>query len=458
MCYNTYIVKTNEVNNLDRKKMIEIKCKGADTLPIDRILEFQGGLKELSKENEKKLRNSILKFGFIAPFFVWDDHGEWRLLDGHQRLKTLLKMREEGYDIPMLPVDYIEADSEEDAKRKLLHITSQYGEFTADGFENFTFGLDGFEDIRLTNDEFVFKTKEEEGVVEDDYEIPDEIETDIKIGDIFQIGEHRLMCGDATSMEDVERLMDGNFADMIFTDPPYGVSYKGTNNPDGREWEIIEGDKLRGDALYQLLYGSFQRLYAFSKESPAVYVWHASSTQMIFETALNDAGFEVKQQLIWNKGMVLGHSDYHWAHEPMFYCKKKGSSTQWYGPRSWKTILGERRKSFSNLNKEQLIRIIQNILDESTTWEIDREIIKNYKHPTQKPVPLAGRAITNSSKQDDIVLDLFLGSGSTMVAAHQLDRKCYGMEIDPKYCQVIIDRMKNLDGNIVVKKNGEVYE
>ena len=139
---------------MDRKKTIEIKCKGADTLPIDRILEFQGELKELSKENEKKLRNSILKFGFIAPLFVWDDKGEWKLLDGHQRLKTLLKMREEGYDIPLLPVDYIEADSEEDAKRKLLHISSQYGEFTTDGFENFTFGLDGFEDIRLVNDEF----------------------------------------------------------------------------------------------------------------------------------------------------------------------------------------------------------------------------------------------------------------------------------------------------------------
>jgi len=139
---------------LGGKKVIEVKCKGADILPIDRILEFQGGLKELSKENEKKLRNSILKFGFMAPLFLWDDHGEWRLLDGHQRLKTLLKMREEGYDIPLLPVDYIDADSEEDAKRKLLHITSQYGEFTVDGFENFTFGLDGFEDIRLVNDEF----------------------------------------------------------------------------------------------------------------------------------------------------------------------------------------------------------------------------------------------------------------------------------------------------------------
>ena len=139
---------------MDEKKVIEVKCKGADTLPIDRILEFQGELKTLSKDNEKKLRNSILKFGFIAPFFVWDDKGEWRLLDGHQRLKTLLKMREEGYDIPLLPVDYIEADSEEDAKRKLLHISSQYGEFSPEGFENFTLELDGFEDIRLTDGEF----------------------------------------------------------------------------------------------------------------------------------------------------------------------------------------------------------------------------------------------------------------------------------------------------------------
>ena len=139
---------------MDGKKMIEVKCKGADTLPIDRILEFQCGLKTLSKDNEKKLRNSILKFGFIAPFFVWDDKGEWRLLDGHQRLKTLLKMREEGYDIPLLPVDYIEADSEEDAKRKLLHITSQYGEFSTEGFENFTLDLDGFENIRLADGEF----------------------------------------------------------------------------------------------------------------------------------------------------------------------------------------------------------------------------------------------------------------------------------------------------------------
>lgn len=122
---------------MDEGKRIEVRCKGADVLPLDRIMEFQGELKRLGKKNEEKLRHSILKYGFIAPFFIWDDKGEWRLLDGHQRLKVLLKMRKEGYDIPLMPVDIIQADNEEDAKRKLLHITSQYGEFTSEGLDEF---------------------------------------------------------------------------------------------------------------------------------------------------------------------------------------------------------------------------------------------------------------------------------------------------------------------------------
>ena len=134
---------------------ITVNCKSADTLPIDRILEFQGELKKLSKQNRDKLMNSILKHGFIAPLFVWDDAGDYRLLDGHQRLATLIYMRQKGYDIPMLPVDYIQADSEEDAKRKLLQITSQYGEFSIEGIQEFTAGIDfDFDSIRLTDGEF----------------------------------------------------------------------------------------------------------------------------------------------------------------------------------------------------------------------------------------------------------------------------------------------------------------
>jgi len=425
MCYNTYIVKTNEVNNLDRKKMIEIKCKGADTLPIDRILEFQGGLKELSKENEKKLRNSILKFGFIAPLFLWDDHGEWRLLDGHQRLKTLLKMREEGYDIPLLPVDYIEADSEEDAKRKLLHITSQYGEFTADGFENFTFGLDGFEDIRLTNDEFFFKTKEDEVVVEDDYEIPEDIETDIHVGDIFEIGEHRLVCGDSTDQETVATLMNSNLADMVVTDPPYNVDYTGGT----KDALKIQNDKKSDTEFYEFLFQAFSNLSKNIKRGGSAYIFHADVEGLNFRRAFIESGFLMKQCLIWEKNsLVIGRQDYQWMHEPILYGWLEGASHSWYSDRRQTTLLKFDRPS------------------------------KSIEHPTMKPVNLVAYLIKNSSKQDDIVLDTFLGSGTTMVASHQLGRKCYGMELDPKYCRVIIDRMKKLDNSIVVKKNGVLYE
>lgn len=418
-------MKSKEDTNLGGKKVIQIKCKGADTLPIDRILEFQNDLKTLSKDNEKKLRNSILKFGFIAPFFVWDDKGDWKLLDGHQRLKTLLKMREEGYDIPMLPVDYIETDSEEDAKRKLLHITSQYGEFTVDGFENFTFGLDGFEDIRLTNEEFVFKTKEEEGVVEDDYEIPEEIETDIQVGDVFEIGEHRLMCGDSTDQEMVATLMNNNLADMVVTDPPYNVDYTGKT----KEALKIQNDKKSNNEFYEFLYNAFMSLSKNIKRGGSAYVFHADSEGLNFRKAFIEAGFLMKQCLIWEKNsLVMGRQDYQWMHEPILYGWLDGSAHSWYSDRKQTTLLKFDRPSASR------------------------------EHPTMKPVSIVAYLIKNSSKQDDIVLDTFLGSGTTMVASHQLGRKCYGMELDPKYCKVIIDRIRLLDSSLIIKKNGEIYE
>ena len=405
--------------------MIEVKCKGADTLPIDRILEFQNDLKTLSKDNEKKLRNSILKFGFIAPFFVWDNQGEWKLLDGHQRLKTLLKMRKEGYDIPLLPVDYIEAESEEDAKRKLLHITSQYGEFTVDGFENFTFGLDGFEDIRLTNDEFVFKTKEEEGVVEDDYEIPEEIETDIQVGDVFEIGEHRLMCGDSTDQEMVATLMNNSLADMVLTDPPYNVDYTGGT----KEALKILNDKKSDTEFYEFLYQAFSNLAKSIKRGGSAYVFHADIEGLNFRKAFMESGFLMKQCLIWEKNsLVMGWQDYQWMHEPILYGWLEGASHSWYSDRRQTTLLKFDRPSASR------------------------------EHPTMKPVSIVGYLIKNSSKEDDIILDTFLGSGTTMVASHQLGRKCYGMELDAKYCKVIIDRMKLLDSSIVIKKNGGLYD
>jgi DNA modification methylase len=451
---------------LERTKTsdIQIKCTGADTLSIDAIIEFQGGLKKLSKSSLEKLKTRILTDGFIAPIFIWEHEGDNFILDGHQRLQALLSLRKDGYDIPLIPVDYIHAESIEDAKRKLLSITSQYGEFDVEELQSWLKDLD--EEIRDTfrfvDDELKLAFDEVPDETEDDDVVELDVPAISQHGDIWQLGDHRLMCGDATSSEDVAKLMDGELADMIFTDPPYGVSYKGTNNPNGREWEIIEGDTLRGDALYQLLYGSFQQLYAFSRENPAVYVWHASSTQMIFETALNDAGFEVKEQIIWNKGMVMGHSDYHWSHEPCFYARKKGNNNSWFGDRKQRTILRQEEIDLEKFKKAELIEMLSFFRDESTVWEIRKDSAQTYVHPTQKPVDLCMKAIRNNTTiKQNKVLDLFSGSASTIIACEKSHRQAYAMEIDLQYVDVGVQRYirwcKENGKDPVVLKNGELW-
>jgi site-specific DNA-methyltransferase (adenine-specific) len=297
------------------------------------------------------------------------------------------------------------------------------------------------------------ETQDEKKIVEDEYQMPEEIKTNIRPGDIFQIGRHRLLCGDSTNPEEVKKLMAGKKAGLVFTDPPYGVSYQGTDNGDGSKWTMIKNDDLRGDGLVRFLFLAFKNALDNTKKEIALYTWYAIKNHIQFETALLAAGWEVKQQLIWNKGMTLGHADYHWAHEPILYCKKQEQTTEWYGDRTGKTILRQRRTELTQLKKEELVQIIKNLLDNSTTWEIDLEKVVNYQHPTQKPVTLAGRAILNSSKENDIVLDLFLGSGSTMVAGEQADRKVYGMELDPAFCEVIVQRMKLFNPDLPIKKN-----
>ena len=453
------------LNNHAATAEIQIKCQGADTLPIDAIIEFQGNLKKLTKASLKKLKTRILQEGFIAPIFIWEHEGDNYILDGHQRLQALLSLRKEGFDIPLIPVDYIQAEGIDDAKRKLLSITSQYGEFDLDELHSWLSNLD--EEIRDTfrfvDDELKIAFDEEPDETEADDVVELDVEPVSKSGDIWQLGAHRLMCGDSTKRDDVAELMEGTLADMIFTDPPYGVSYKGTNNPNGREWEIIEGDRLRGDGLYQLLHGAFQQLYAFSKENPAVYVWHASSTQMIFETALIDAGFEVKEQIIWNKGMVMGHSDYHWSHEPCFYVRKRGNNNTWFGDRKQRTILRQEQIDFEKFKKSELVDILITLKDESTVWEIRKDNPQTYVHPTQKPVDLCMRAIkNNTTPQQNKVLDLFSGSASTIIACEKTHRIAFAMEIDPHYVDVGVQRYikwcKENEKEAEVLLNGEPWE
>lgn len=260
---------------------------------------------------------------------------------------------------------------------------------------------------------------------EDDYEVPNEIQTDIVLGDLFEIGEHRLLCGDSTCSDTVAKLMNGEKADMVFTDPPYGVSYTGGHNEKKRKG--IENDTLQGGDLTNLFRDSLLNADLFSKDYSAFYIWYANGKAVETFSSFAELNLEVRAVICWYKvksGLGAFMSQYIPNYEPCIYAFKKGKTCQWFGA-----------------------------TDEKTVWELKKESRNNY-HPTQKPVELPERAIKNSSKLSDIIYDCFLGSGSTMVASHQLKRKCYGMELDPKYCQVIVDRMKKLDSTLIIKKNG----
>jgi site-specific DNA-methyltransferase (adenine-specific) len=255
---------------------------------------------------------------------------------------------------------------------------------------------------------------------EDDFEVPEGgIETDIVLGDLFEIGEHRLLCGDSTCSDTVAKLMNGELADICHTDPPYNIDYEGGS----KKREKIANDKL--DDFPKFLYDVYTTISTALKKGGAIYVWHASSETHNFIQQFLNAGFLFKSYIVWNKNnSTFGRSDYHWKHEPCIYGWLDGASHKWHGDRK-----------------------------QTTVWDIDRPS-RSEEHPTMKPIPLCSKPLENSSKQGDIVLDVFLGSGSTMVASHQLKRKCYGMELDPKYCQVIIDRMKKLDPTLEIKRNG----
>ena len=254
-----------------------------------------------------------------------------------------------------------------------------------------------------------------EGLIEDD-EIPEVKESIVKRGDIWQLGGHRVMCGDSTSSDDVEKLMNGEKADMVFTDPPYGVNYQGG--------ALTKRTKLDNDQKNTNIYQDFlPNIIIYTEDKAPIYIWHAAGYADM-ASHLWDVGIEIRSQIIWNKNMAqFGalSAQYKQKHEPCFYCYKKGNAPYWYGA-----------------------------TNEVTVWDVSRES-KNEYHPTQKPIELSLRALNNSSKISDIVLDVFLGSGSTLIAAEKINRKCYGMELDEKYCDVIINRWEQFTGLKAIK-------
>ena len=280
------------------------------------------------------------------------------------------------------------------------------------------------EEYELEEYKLESETKEVLEAEEDDFDVPEGgIESDIVLGDLFEIGQHRLLCGDSTQTDTFEKLFNGQLADLVVTDPPYNVAYEGKT----KDALTIKNDSMSNDAFYQFLYDFYTALGSYTKAGGAWYVWHADSEGANFRLAMKNAGIMVKQCLIWVKQtMVMGRQDYQWKHEPCLYGWKEGAAHGWYSDRKQTTVLNFDRPS------------------------------RNAEHPTMKPIPLFAYQIGNSSKQGDIVADGFGGSGTTMVACHQMDRKAYLVEFDPNYCQVIIDRMRKLDPTLVIKRNGVI--
>ena len=407
--------------------MIKIKCESSNFLALNEITDFQGDLKERSAGDMEKIKKSIKKHGVAFPIFIWqtEENGETinYCLDGHCRTRALREMAAAGEQIPPLPVDYIHAETEAEAKELLLKLNSQYGHMTADSVADFLDGMEiELDDLALPDgvlDLSGIAAPEEETEGDDDApDVDEDGEPDSQPGEMYELGNSILLCGDSTNPEDVARLMGGIQADMVVTDPPYNVNLgqggsimsmeKRHRKTDGA---FIANDHMEDSAFYEFLFKVYLNIKNFTKEGGAFYVWHADNEGLNFRRALKDAGLTLRQTLIWNKNsLCLGRQDYQWKHEPCLYGWIDGQSHAWYNDRKQTTVIDCKRPS------------------------------KSPEHPTMKPVELFEYQINNSSKAGDIVLDLFGGSGTTIIAAEKLHRKARVMELDPRYCDVIRKR------------------
>ena len=387
-------------------KEIQIKCQGAGTLPLENLTQFQGNLKTITPANLKKLRSRIIDTGFVAPIFIWKNEKINYILDGHQRILALLSLQGKGYHIPDLPVAYIEADNEEDARKKLLSITSTYGDFNLEELQGWLVKVD--EDIadslRFFDKELNFELTEEKETIGDD-EVNEEVEPVTKLGDLWELGEHRLLCGDSTDKETVEKLMDGCYPDIIQTDPPYGmkaVSKSGVLSKTYKK-DIVGDDNpdVAKDA-FKLIY----ELYINSK-----HVWWGAN----------------------------------------YYCSVLPDSECWL---VWDKNNGESDQTDCELAWGNFRSVVRQFTMASEKT--------NRVHPTQKPVQLIEWIFRRFKLTAETIADFFGGSGYTIIAAEKNNKISYTMEFDGHFVDVIVNRyVKWCEKNSrtpVIKLNGEVYK
>lgn len=396
---------------------------------------------------------SIKEFGFKVPIVVDKNN---IIVAGHTRYKASMLLG-------ITEVPCIVADDLTDEQIKAFRLAdNKVGEIATWNDEKLDLELMGLDsiDMELFGFDSVFNDGERESfsssdeTIEDDYEVELPEDTNIKAGDIYQLGRHRVICGDATNKNDLNKLCNGNLVDLILTDPPYNVNYEGGTGL------TIANDNLPDEKFRQFLCDSFKNMNEHLKAGGAFYIWHADSEGYNFRQACISVGWKVRQCLVWVKSsIVLGRQDYQWKHEPCLYGWKDGASHNWYGDRKERTeisafdIFELRYKT-----REELLEFIEKRWCDSedceTTVLCEDKPNKNAEHPTMKPIKLLSRQIKNSTKENDIVLDAFGGSGSTLITCEQLNRTCYTVEYDPKYVKVIIDRWEKFTGKKAVLLNG----
>ena len=394
----------------------------ADLLPAD--YNPRKDLKPGDLEYEK-LKRSIEQFGYVEPV-IWNKT-TGRVVGGHQRLKVLI-------DMGLTEVDCVVVELPEDKEKALnIALNKISGEWDKDKLSlliadlqgaDFDVSLTGFDPAEIDD---LFKDDLKNGVKDDEFDVEGELEKPAisKAGDIWQLGRHRLICGDSTKPETFDLLMSGVKANLVLTDPPYNVNYEGSAGK-------IKNDNMADEAFYNFLLDAYTQMHAAMADDASIYVFHADTEGLNFRRAFADAGFYLSGCCIWKKqSLVLGRSPYQWQHEPCLYGWKKNGKHQWYTGRK-----------------------------ETTIWEFDKPK-KNGDHPTMKPIPLLAYPIMNSTMTNGVVLDPFGGSGSTLIACEQTDRVCCTVELDEKFCDVIVKRyieqVGTADG-VSVQRDGLTYK
>lgn len=374
---------------------------------IEEIKEYENNPRNNDNAVEYVAR-SIKDFGFKIPIIVDKNNV---IVAGHTRYKA-------AKELNLTEVPCIVADDLTDEQIKAFRLVdNKSAELAEWNLELLNIELENIHDIDMNL--YNFELSELlDNVIEDDYEIELPEEPKTKRGDIYKLGNHYLMCGDSTKESDVAKLMNNNKADLFLTDPPYNVALGNHDTPETARQRhrrtdglIIMNDKMSDNDFLDFLTKCFSIAKDNMKDGASFYIWHADNESLTFRQALKNSGLELRQTLIWNKNAItLGRQDYQWKHEPCLYGWKDGASHSWFSDRSQPTVLDFKKPS------------------------------KSENHPTMKPIELFAYQIKNSSKANDIILDTFGGSGTSIIACEQLNRICFTMELDPRYCDVIVDR------------------